>query len=98
MAAYVIKYHPDALNDLAASYEWGFQVWGAEAAEKWYNDIESAIETRLAAMPSSCPVAPENSGFDIEIRHLILGRYRILFTISGEEVDILRLQGPFSGG
>jgi hypothetical protein len=48
----------------------------------------------LAEFPDRCPIAPENAKFLFEVRQLIYGRnphwYRILFTIQGETVSVLR--------
>lgn len=96
MKKFAIRYNPEALIDLADSFEWGVQSWGAEAARKWYNEIERVIQSRLASMPASCPLAPENNDFDFEVRQLIYGRYRILFTITGDLVRVLYIRGPYS--
>ncbi len=97
MGKYAIRYNPDALTDLADSFEWGLHIWGSEAARKWYNDIEAIIASRLSSMPSSCPPAPENKDLDLEVRQLIYGRYRVLFTIEGDLVRVLYIHGPYSG-
>ena len=49
-------------------------------------------------MPMACPLAPENADFDFELRHLIIRRYRVLFTADENTVFVLRIRGPFSGG
>ena len=45
----------------------------------------------LAQMPTRAPFIPENSLLGTEYRHLIHGRYRILFRIQGVTVFILRV-------
>jgi plasmid stabilization system protein ParE len=96
MRKFGIRYNPEALSDLSDSFEWGVQFWGAEAARKWYNEVDVLIESRLSSMPGSCPLAPENDDLDIEVRQLILGRYRILFTIEDDLVRVLYIRGPYS--
>jgi hypothetical protein len=44
----------------------------------------------------ACPVAPESEQLGISIRHLIVGRYRILFTVKGNTVTILHVSGPYT--
>ena len=93
---YAVLYDPNAIKDLEDSFNWGVINWGENAAWRWFNELEDLIEKRLSTMPKSCPLAPENEKFEIEIRHLIYGRYRVLFTIGSDRVEILYLRGPFS--
>jgi plasmid stabilization system protein ParE len=43
-------------------------------------------------MPARCPFAPENEDHTQEIRQLIFGRYRVLFTIQPGRVVILHVR------
>jgi plasmid stabilization system protein ParE len=45
----------------------------------------------LEHFPLRCPVAPESSGA-LEIRHLLYGHYRVLFTVTRDTVDILHIR------
>ncbi len=45
----------------------------------------------LKSMPRRCAHAPENGWRGYELRHLIYGDYRILFTLAGETVTVLRI-------
>ncbi|MBV9240498.1 MAG: type II toxin-antitoxin system RelE/ParE family toxin [Acidobacteria bacterium] len=56
-----------------------------------YKGLFGAFET-LRAGPTRCALAPETDSLDSEIRQLLYGRYRILFTISKEMVVILRVR------
>lgn len=58
------------------------------AALKWYDDIYDGIYS-LADFPNRCPLAPENAHFFFELRHLIVGNYRILFRVDGDTVAVL---------
>lgn len=60
-------------------------------ANRWFNSLLKAIDS-LQEMPRRCPVAPENDVFEEEIRQLIHGSYRILFTIDGSEVHVLHVR------
>lgn len=95
MKKYIIRISPFAQQDLSESYEWGINNWGIEKADRWLDEIERKVFSRLSQMPTAFPVAPESREFDIEIRHFVIGRYRILFTINGSEVLVLRVRGPF---
>ena len=74
-------------------------VWLAEqaprAASRWFNNLHEAIQS-LQDFPRRCALAPETRGFDREIRQLLFGRrggmYRILFSISGRTVQVLRVR------
>ncbi|HKQ49582.1 MAG TPA: type II toxin-antitoxin system RelE/ParE family toxin [Phycisphaerae bacterium] len=62
-----------------------------ENALKWANQIEDAILS-LKEVPERCPLAPESEEFNVAIRHLVIGNYRVLFTIRGDEVHVLHVR------
>ncbi len=61
------------------------------AADRWFNGLVEAINS-LEEMPRRCPLAPENDFFDEEIRHLIYGSYRVLYTIDENSVHVLHVR------
>lgn len=76
--------------------------WIAErspaGANRWYRNFLNALD-RLTNDAERYPEAPESHGFDETIRNLTFrmrsGRvYRLLFTISGDEVHVLFVRGP----
>jgi plasmid stabilization system protein ParE len=67
-------------------------------AAAWLDAYRQA-RTRLATSADRCGRAEENEHFDIDVRQALFktrrGRiYRMLFTIVGNEVRILRVRGP----
>ncbi len=60
-------------------------------ALRWYELTKNIIAT-LAEMPERCPIAVENEAVDQEIRHLVFGNYRVLFTIVAESVQVLHVR------
>ncbi|GAB4140802.1 MAG: hypothetical protein Tsb0016_08190 [Sphingomonadales bacterium] len=46
----------------------------------------------LAKMPGRCPLAPEDGLDGLQIRHLIHGNYRILFTADDTHITILQIR------
>ena len=46
----------------------------------------------LEKNPLRCPLAPESVFFKEEIRQLVYGQYRILFTVKGDTVYVLRVR------
>lgn len=63
-----------------------------QAALEWYDDIFEKLET-LSTFPERCPKAPESQYFEFEVRHLIIGAYRVLFRIIDHTVLILDFKG-----
>jgi plasmid stabilization system protein ParE len=75
-------------------------AWYAErspdAAQRWHDGLTRAIN-RLAKLPTRCPVSREDSqALGCEVRLLLYGKrrgvYRILFSIVGDTVWILRIR------
>lgn len=69
-----------------------------EGARRWYESFWDSIE-RLKTMPLSCGLASEHDDFDDEVRLMLFGtrrgrRYRALFIVRGELVQILCIRGP----
>lgn len=67
-------------------------------AAAWMNAFEAAVE-RLASNADSCPFADEYEQFDVEVRQSLFKTsrgqpYRLIFTIRGDEVRILRVRAP----
>lgn len=96
MVEYRVFFTPDADAEILKSYEWGATFWGEDAARLWLRELYTAVFRRLATFPLSCSLAPENKELDVEVRQLILGRYRILFTIEDDLVRVLYIRGPYS--
>lgn len=96
MRPYMVRFSRQAIEDINASYQWGIETWGIERAAFWADQFEAEIEDRLSTFPLSCPLAPESSAFEFEIRQFHIGRYRVLFSVAGGLVRVLRCRGPFS--
>lgn len=77
-----------AAADINEAYQWRVENISPENATFWYFDILDKIET-LRSFPFRCALAPENEFFVEEIRHLLFGKHRILFTVRDETVHIL---------
>jgi plasmid stabilization system protein ParE len=59
--------------------------------ENWYESIMEAIHG-LCDFPFSFAVAPENVEFKEEVRHRIVGSYRVLFTVTDDRVHVLHVR------
>jgi len=95
MKRYRVEFSDDAKRDISRSYEWGRDNWGASAARQWYRKLQAQTRETLAHFPLSQPIAPESEDVTGEIRHMIFGRYRILFEILGNTVRVLHVRGAF---
>ena len=89
--------HPDAELDIESSFKWGCRAWGEEKAKEWVRKLRRTFRKQLTSMPLSCSLAPESEELGVSIRHLIVGRYRVLFTVTGRTVTILHVRGPYIG-
>jgi plasmid stabilization system protein ParE len=97
MERYVVRYSPNAIEDLQSAFDWGNEHWGRDNALTWVVKFEAHIGERLSYSPVACSLAPESAERPLDIRHLVIQRYRILFTIEETTGYILRIRGPFSG-
>jgi plasmid stabilization system protein ParE len=95
MKKYKVILHPDAERDIEASFKWGCRAWGEENAKLWVRKLRQTLGKQIALMPLACSLAPESKQLDIPIRHLIVGRYRVLFTVRGITVTILHVRGSY---
>lgn len=74
-------------------------LWAADRAPHtaalWLQRFEAELQT-IANFPERFQLAPENAFVEPEIRQLVFGRrlsaYRALFTIIGEEVQVLHIR------
>jgi plasmid stabilization system protein ParE len=98
MKKFNVVFHRDAIADINDSFEWGVEFWGKEKAIKWARKLYAACRERLSIFPESCPVAPETEDIEIEIRQLVIDRYRVLFIIENNTVEIIHVRGPYIGG
>ena len=96
MKSYRVVFSRSAENDLIESVTWGIETWGEQAASGWAREFRRALQQMLRSFPISQPLASESDIFDIEIRQMILGRYRVLFAVDGNTVNVLHIRGPFS--
>ena len=96
MKKYKVILHSDAGSDIESSFKWGCRAWGEENAKQWVQKLRRAIRKQLTSLPLACPVAPESEQLGVSIRHLIVGRYRVLFMVKGRTVTILHVSGLYT--
>ena len=98
MKRYVVVFEESAQADVRGSYDWGCRIWGKKEAQRWVRDLRTAVFNQLGIMPKGFPLAPENNEFSEEIRQMIVGRYRVLFTIKKGKVHVLHVRGAHFRG
>ncbi|MGH9821857.1 MAG: type II toxin-antitoxin system RelE/ParE family toxin [Blastocatellia bacterium] len=94
MKRFKVIVSPAAEGDIEGSYLWGRKHWGGEQANKWVRELRAEI-LKLSALPERHSLAPESSAFSQAIRQIIVGRYRVLFTVEGSKVFVLHVRGPY---
>ncbi|CBN57886.1 MULTISPECIES: type II toxin-antitoxin system RelE/ParE family toxin [Kamptonema] len=88
--AFRVEISPSALTDAEEAFLY-MQKDSSLNAEEWYNGLVNAILS-LENLPNRCPLASESEEIGREIRQLIYKRYRILFSVSEEIVQVLRIR------
>ena len=96
MTKFNVIFHREAVADINDSFEWGVGFWGREHAIKWARKLYAICRERLSKFPQSCPVAPETEDVGTEIRQLVIDRYRVLFMIENNTVEIIHVRGPYT--
>jgi plasmid stabilization system protein ParE len=83
-----------AQRDIAEAHLW-LAEQAPDAADRWFDSIYDTIGS-LEIFPERCPLAPESEFLNSEIREIFHGRrqykYRILFTVSENEVHVLHVR------
>ena len=91
---YAIDIFPRAMADIRAAVTWRGQR-SSLAAGRVHAGLLAAVRT-LANNPERCPLADEAADLSLHLRELLCGRrrniYRILFTIEGQTVNVLRVR------
>lgn len=90
MAQYRVELSEPAKLEIAEAQDW-IDADSPTAAERWIEGLYDVLDG-LKTMPARCPLAPENESHAEEIRQLIYGQYRVLYTTSLDRVLILHVR------
>jgi plasmid stabilization system protein ParE len=93
MKPYAVVFEESAQDDVRGSYDWGCRIWGKKEAQRWVRQLQAAVLRQLSIVPKGFPLAPEDEEFSEEIRQMVVGRYRVLFTIRKRRVHVLHVRG-----
>ncbi|QUY42493.1 type II toxin-antitoxin system RelE/ParE family toxin [Acaryochloris marina] len=83
-----------ALRDIEEIFRWLADQMGPDAANKWYDELQSAIES-LATFPNRCPLALEAKSLKREVRQLMVGKrkqFRVLFIVQNSRVAVVHVR------
>lgn len=97
MKRYAVVFEESAQANVRESYDWGCRAWGKQEAKQWVRQLRTAVSQQLAIVPKGFSLAPEDAEFSEEIRQMVVGRYRVLFTIRGRKVHVLHVRGAYVG-
>lgn len=88
--AYRVELTPEAEADLDQGYRYIARNSPTNVHRWWQHFYD--VAGRLSLFPEGCTLAPENEGVPFEVRQKLWGNYRVLLTIAGERVIILRIR------
>ena len=90
MTHYNVDLSARAAADLRTAYE-RIRERSPLNAQRWKDRLERKIAS-LEHFPERCGYAAENEYARVEIRQLLFGNYRALFTIRGNTVHVLTIR------
>lgn len=88
-ATFLVEVTPTAERDIEAVWDYIAQD-SPEDALAFIGTLEHQFRA-LERFPERCPLIPENEILGTSYRHLLHGRYRTIFRITGKTVVILRV-------
>lgn len=92
---HTINVRPRAQADIDGVFGRITRTVSPASAARWYSGIVRRIRT-LSRNPERCPLADEAGTLGFDLHVLLSGRgrhvYRILFTIDGSTVNVLRVR------
>ena len=87
--SFTINMHARAMAELDAIHD-SLSAYSETAADRTYALIKDGI-LGLSDFPRRYAIAPESERSSIEVRHLIIGNYRVLYSIIGATVSVWRV-------
>ncbi|MEP7342950.1 MAG: type II toxin-antitoxin system RelE/ParE family toxin [Acidobacteriota bacterium] len=88
--SYQVEITEKAQEEAREAYRW-IARHSPEKASLWHFELLEKAGS-LENFPARCPLASESQTYGQEIRHLIFGKYRIVFTIEDELVTVIRVR------
>jgi plasmid stabilization system protein ParE len=85
--AHNIQITPEAEGDIRAIGDFIVSQHAPEAAQRFVQSLRRRIES-LRTFPEGYGVAPEAEAVGVELRQMMHGLYRVLYTVEGDTVTI----------
>lgn len=85
-----VELSPCAERDIAVAFDY-IRVDSPGNAVKWRRRLEEKLRI-LERMPHSFGTAPEDNDAQADVRQLIFGQYRVLYTVREQTVFILTIR------
>jgi plasmid stabilization system protein ParE len=87
---YKVVIAPPAVEDAVEAWRY-IALDSHAAADRWYAGLLHAIDS-LGAHPRRHRRARESASFAFEIRQMVYGSHRVLYTIVGHEVRVIHIR------
>src|SRR5882672_3788931 len=87
---YRVEITENAYTETDEAYFW-LSESSPDAALRWYDGLLDSFRS-LTHLPERCSIAPESKWFEQEIRQLLYGKYRILFSTNEDVVYVLHVR------
>ncbi|MBD3675768.1 MAG: type II toxin-antitoxin system RelE/ParE family toxin [Planctomycetaceae bacterium] len=88
--SFKIEFSQRSQHDLEEIFEYIYAS-SPENARRWRTKLEEKLMS-LTTQPEACGLALENEYSSGEVRQMIFGRYRVLFTIRDQTVYLLTIR------
>ena len=97
MSRFRVDLGDEAQRNVSAIHDW-IELRSPEGATRWYGAFRRTVEV-LANEAERFSIAPESRQFKKTVRYAPFGTrsgrtYRLLFTITGSDIDVLFVRGP----
>jgi plasmid stabilization system protein ParE len=87
---YRVELAAPAVRDAEETCSW-ISEDSPQGGHRWHEGLMQAFRS-LERNPLRCSLAPESVFFNEEIRQLVYGKHRILFTVKNKTVFVLRVR------
>lgn len=81
---------PSAQRDINRTHKWMTKN-ASKGLATWHQQMAKALAS-LESFPARCALARENPYFREELRQLLCGQYRVIFTIKEQEVHVIHIR------
>lgn len=88
--AYKVRITPLAIQDIEQATDYYLQQASPTVSSRWLDGLQVAV-SGLGRYPLASSLAPENDDLDFEARQVLYQSHRVVFTVEGDEVYVLRV-------